>query len=80
MVWDYNRYYYKTKYYTHYLPQCPNYPAMCTIIFKIMKTIRNIQIITCKYIVNCYKNLSLENNLNITKSTYDFMLETDRLI
>ncbi len=66
----------------HYPLQCPNYkllyiPTKCDV--RKVKTITKTKNIAPQHLLNGYKKLSVNDNMNIIQAVCDFILSTKRL-
>ncbi len=63
----------------HYLLQCHNYTSQQNVVLEKVKTITKTKYFAPQYLLNGYKKLSVNDNMNIIQAVCDFILSTKRL-
>ncbi len=63
----------------YYLLQCPNYTSQQNVMLEKVKTITKTKYIAPQHLLNGYKELSVNDNMNIIQAVCDFILSTRRL-
>ncbi len=70
----------KTPYSTLDVLQCPNYTSQRNVMLDKVKKITKTKHIAPQHVLNGYKKLSVNDNMNIIQAVCDFILSTKRLI